>query len=290
MKLFVLGGSGLIGNALIKKASFSHEVLATYNNRNSIIPNVSMIKFCFPKDFENLKKTFVAEQPDIVINLIGVSDLDYCENNKEKAYKLNVVFTEKISKICNKINSKFVQISSDYVFDGKIGNYKENDKTNPINYYGYTKQMSEMKTLEYSNNIVIRTSLVYDLKLKTNFLKFVFEKLSNEEEIVVFDDISTTPMLIDELIEPILRIATSNKSGIFHISGDRCISRFEFAKIIAKKLGLREELIIPDSMKSIKKKISRPKNSCLNNNKIKETFGMTFLTLEENLDKLTRKR
>ena len=234
MKLFVLGGSGLIGNELVKRASLSHKVTATYNNRNLILPNVSTIKFCFPDDFENLKNLLIKEKPDVVINLIAHTNLDFCELNKKNAYELNVILTEKISNICNKIDSKFIHISSDYVFDGKNGNYKEDDETNPVNYYGYTKKMSEIMALKNSNTIVLRTSLIYDLKLESNFIKFVFEKLSGGEKIMVFDDILTTPTLLDELIESTLKIAANNNYGIFHISGETCISRFEFAKSIAK--------------------------------------------------------
>ncbi len=288
MKLFILGGSGLLGHELTKRASLLHEVFATHNNNNLKISNISAIKFCFPNDLENLEKILVLERPNVVINLIGKSNLDYCEQNKDIVFKLNVILTEKISNICKKINSKMIHISTDLVFDGKDGNYKENDKTNPINYYGYTKQMSEKKVLCNSINVVIRTSLVYDLELKASFPKFVFEKLSNTEKINAFDDVFTTPILVDELSECILKIITSDKSGVFHIAGDDCISRFEFAKIIAKKLGFYEKLIIPSSAKSIEQKISRPQNSCLNNNKIKDTLGMKFTSIEENLDKLNK--
>ena len=177
-------------------------------------------------------------------------------------------------------------MSTDYVFDGKQGDYNENDNTHPVNFYGYTKQLSEEITLKYSKNIVIRTSSVYDLKLQTNFIQFVFEKLKKNEKVFAFNDVLTTPILIDELTDSLLRIITSNESGIFHISGDECITRFEFAKIIAQKLKLHEELIVPISVKSIEQKISRPQNSCLNNKKIKEIFNIKFSKLEDNIGRL----
>ncbi len=286
MKLFVLGGSGFIGNELVQKASPSNEVLATYNNHNLIKQNFLPVKFSFPENFEILKKIIIKEQPDVIINLIANTNLDYCENNKKNVYELNVIFTEKICKLCNEINSKLIHISSDYVFDGKNGNYNENDQTNPVNYYGYTKQLSEEITLKYSKNVVIRTSSVYDLKLKTNFLKFVFEKLNKNEKVFAFNDVFSTPILIDDLVDCILKIVTYDESGIFHISGDECVSRFEFAKIIAQKLGFPEELIVPISMKSVEQNISRPQNSCLNNKKIKEIYDVQFSTLEENIGRL----
>ena len=288
MKLFVLGGSGLIGKELIKKASVRHKIFATYNNRDFTMSNITTLKFLFPNDLEKLEFFLIKESPDVVINLIGISELNYCENNKKKIYELNTEFTEKISNICNKINSKFIHISTDYVFDGKDGNYKEEDITNPVNYYGYTKQISEIKALNYSNSVVIRTSFIYDSKLETNFLKFIFKKLDKGEEVIIFDDVFATPIFLDELIEGILKIIDSNEIGIFHIVGNECVSRFNFAKIIARKLELNEKLIIPKSVKIIEKKILRPQNSCLNNNKIKEILGVKFSKLEENLEKIKK--
>ena len=288
MKLFVLGGSGLIGKELIKKASVRHKIFATYNNRDFTMSNITTLKFLFPNDLEKLEFFLIKESPDVVINLIGISELNYCENNKKKIYELNTEFTEKISNICNKINSKFIHISTDYVFDGKDGNYKEEDITNPVNYYGYTKQISEIKALNYSNSVVIRTSFIYDSKLETNFLKFIFKKLDKGEEVIIFDDVFATPIFLDELIEGILKIIDSNEIGIFHIVGNECVSRFNFAKIIARKLELNEKLIIPKSVKIIEKKILRPQNSCLNNNKIKQILGVKFSKLEENLEKIKK--
>ena len=286
MKLFILGGSSFIGNEFVKKASFSNEVFITYHRHSLIKENFSSIQFSFPENFEILKKTIISEKPDVIINFIANTNLDYCENFKENVYELNVIFTEKICKLCTEINSKLIHISSDYVFDGKNGDYHENDQTNPVNYYGYTKQLSEEIVLSYSKNVVIRTSSVYDLKLKMNFLKFVLEKLNKNEKVFAFDDVFTTPVLIDELIESILKVAASEKSGIFHISGDECISRFEFAQIIAKKLGFSDELIIPTHVQDVESKILRPLNSCLSNKKIKELFNMKFSKLDENLEKI----
>lgn len=289
MKLLVLGGSGLIGKELVRQAARSYEVTSTYNNRNLKLPNVSTIKFCFPDDFENIKKFIIEEKPDVVINLIAHTNLDYCELNKKNAYELNVILTEKISNICNEINSRFIHISSDYVFDGKDGNYKESDETNPINYYGYTKKMSEIIALKNSNTVILRTSLVYDSKLESNFLKFIFEKLSRQEKIMGYSDILTTPILLDELIESILAIIPSNNCGIFHISGETCISRFEFAKMVAKIFGFNENFIIPVSFNSVEHKVPRPYNSCLKNDKIKEIFGIKFSTLQNGITTIYKK-
>lgn len=287
MKFFVLGGSSLIGIEFIKKSkNEGHQVFSTYNKSNLISNNQSTIKFCYPDDFKKIKEIIFTEKPDVIINFIGITNLEYCENNKEEVYKLNVDFPKKISEISDEINSKFVHISSDSVFSGKKGNYKEEDKTDPINYYGYTKSISEKEVLRYQNNIIIRTAAVYDLKFKSNFLDFLFQKLLKNEKIQVYNDIKSTPILIDDLVRILLEIIEQNKSGIYHIVGNECFSKFEFAKEIAKKMGFSEKLLISVSQKMKKQKIVRPENSCLNNDKIKETIKTKFSSLSENIEKI----
>ena len=107
-----------------------------------------------------IKKKILMKKPDVIINFIGYTNLDFCENNKDEAYKLNVELPKKFLEVSSEINSKFIQFSTDYVFDGKTGNYKENDEKNPTNYYGYTKHISEIETLQNliaSNSVTSNT-------------------------------------------------------------------------------------------------------------------------------------
>ena len=89
MKLFILGGSSFIGNEFVKKASFSNEVFITYHRHSLIKENFSSIQFSFPENFELLKKTIISEKPDVIINFIANTNLDYCENFKENVYEFN---------------------------------------------------------------------------------------------------------------------------------------------------------------------------------------------------------
>ena len=285
MKILVLGGSSSIGSEFIKNVPRKHEVFSTYNKSNLVL-ETTQIKFCYPNDFMEIKKKILMKKPDVIINFIGYTNLDFCENNKDEAYKLNVELPKKFLEISSEINSKFIQFSTDYVFDGKTGNYKENDEKNPTNYYGYTKHISEIETLQNSNNIVIRTSSVYDLKYRTNFLKFVFQKLMDDKKCDAFTDVYSTPILVDDLVRITIDIIEKNERGIFHISGNECISRFEFAKKIAKIIGFNEKLVFPISQKMAKQKIFRPKDSCLNNDKIKDVIKAKFSSIDENMEKI----
>ena len=285
LKILVLGCSGLIGRAILEKSSKFFDVIGTYNKNTIEISGIKLISIKLPQHIDQLCSLIRSEKPDIVIDTIANSNPEFCELNKEQTYKLHVESFNEICSVCSKTNSKLIFISSDYVFDGKKGNYSENDETSPLNYYGVTKVLAEKNVLKYSKNVIIRTSLVYGWNPKAKFLNFVLDNLREEKTISVYDNIFS-PTLLDELTEAIIKIISSNVSGIFHVVGSSCVSKFYFAKLIAKKFKMNEELIKSLSIHDSNLKIQIPKNTCLDNTKIKNTFGITFSTIEEGLAKV----
>ena len=157
MKILVLGGSGLIGNFFIHN-SINHEIITTFNKTKINASNAISKKINLPEDWAKLQDLILEEKPDVVLNSMAFSNIDFCEINKEEVYALHVKITEKITALCSKINSKIVFLSTDYVFDGKKGNYTENDETNPINYYGHSKDLAE-KILRICN---YEPEIIYD--------------------------------------------------------------------------------------------------------------------------------
>ncbi|HEY2727141.1 MAG TPA: sugar nucleotide-binding protein, partial [Parafilimonas sp.] len=114
-------------------------------------------------DEQSITKTFEQYSPSFFINCAAYTAVDKAETEKEKAYQINAEAVGNIAKQCNQFNTKLIHVSTDYVFDGK-GNkpYKEEDITNPVNYYGYTKLRGEELALQNNaDTIIIRTSWVY---------------------------------------------------------------------------------------------------------------------------------
>ena len=118
MKILVLGGSGLIGNFFIHN-SINHEIITTFNKTKINASNAISKKINLPEDWAKLQDLILEEKPDVVLNSMAFSNIDFCEINKEEVYALHVKITEKITALCSKINSKIVFLSTDYVFDGK---------------------------------------------------------------------------------------------------------------------------------------------------------------------------
>ena len=289
MKILVLGGSGLVGNFFIRN-SINHEIITTFNKTKINTSNIISKKINLPEDWTKLQNLILEKKPDIVLNSMAFSNSDFCETNKEKVYALHVKVSEKITALCSKINSKIVFLSTDYVFDGKKGNYTENDETNPINYYGHSKDLAEKITLKNENNLVLRTAMVYGLSSKVRFLRYVIENLRKNQEINTYNDIFNSATLLDDLTNGISKAIEFDANGIYHMVGSSCVSRFDFAKTVAKVFNFNENLVKPVSIVSSKLKAQRPVKPCLNNSKAVKTFNVKFSSINEGIKRVYERR
>lgn len=289
MKLLVLGGSGLIGKSLLKLNNEKFNIIATYNKNQINMSKISSVKCSLPTDFNKLENTIIAEKPNVIVNTMGYSNIDFCEINKEDSHQLHVKITEKIAKLATTYNIKTIFLSSDYVFDGKKGNYNESDLPNPINHYGKTKLEAEKIILKQPQNVVLRTSVIYDWDFRVRFFKYVIDNLKNQKEIETTYDVFNSVTLVDSLIQSIFLAIKKDVSGLFHVVDSTCVNRFEFAKSIAEIFNLDRRLIKKISIEDIDVIAKRPKNACLNNSKAKKDLGIKFKTLEEGIKQVLDK-
>jgi len=209
-----------------------------------------------------------------------------------------LVNSKAVNNICDsaeKHGAKLVHISTDYVFDGKKTNpYTEKDIPNPISYYGKSKLQGE-KSFQNSSHIILRPSVVYGwtpLELAgtvsssgkpMNFALWLLTKLNKKESLKIVNDQFATATLADTLAESALKMAEADGSGLFHVSGLSCESRFEFSQKLAKEFGYDENLIQPTDSSQFEQKAKRPSYSCLDSTKAKKEFDLNLLTTEDAL-------
>lgn len=221
-------------------------------------------------------------KPNIIINLSALTNVDRCEVDKDLAYKINAMSVKFITRAAMVNNSYLVHISTDYVFDGEKGMYKEDDFPNPINYYGLTKLIGETFALSYDLSLVVRTSGVFGGKF--NFPKFVMDNLKKGNTVKVIKDSFYSPISAKFLAKAILDILPIRITGIIHIAGER-ISREDLAKRIGSRLG-KEGLIDIVNENEMKWKAKRPRDSSLDISKAKKLISFNFYDIDKNLDTL----
>ena len=231
-------------------------------------------------------KTIIAENdPDIIVHLAAMTNVDGCELNPDQAYEVNVRGTV---NLLNHFNGKFVLLSTDYVFDGE--NYKpysEDDVTNPNGVYGSTKLDGEnaMKKINPKNSIIIRTSWVYS-SYGANFVKTMLRLGKERDSLGVIYDQVGTPTYARDLAKTILDIIPNIRNKIvtiYNYSNEGVLSWYDFSKEIMKMAKIECE-INPIETKDYPTPSKRPHYSLLNKSKIKEEFNLTIPFWKDSLD------
>ena len=263
LKFLVTGSAGLIGHQVVKDLSETHEVFSCYNK--------SKPEFGIPTKMDLLNHEMISnvlseKNPDIVIHLGAMTAVDLCDTQQDNALKINSQATEILAKECSKINSFMVYVSTDYVFNGNSGLYKENDVTNPLGFYGKSKLLGEKSIQNFSSNwCIARTSTPFGLHpTKKSFPIWVIENLQKQKQIDVLTDQFTSPTYVPSLSRMLIEISERHLTGIIHVAGASKISRYEMASLVSDKLGLDGKLLREISINDIKWEAQRPKDSSLN--------------------------
>lgn len=289
VKVLVIGGSSLLGGKLINSLiGRNFEVYGTY--RETPLPNSECTSFFL--DIRNAARTINLMKelsPDIVIHTAAQTSVDECEVNKTRAAEVNVQGTRNIAMACDNAGSKLVYVSTDYVFDGTRGMYKEEDETIPVNYYGETKLAGEREVKEIcSDYIIARTSVLYGWGQKQNFASWVIRELSSGRKISIVSDQYNSPTLADDLAGIIVLLLEKDKRGIFHTAGSERISRLEFARKIIKTFALNKDLIKVVNSDEMTWAAKRPKDSSLDVSKVSKIKKPS--DIDESLGKMKRQQ
>lgn len=267
MKILVTGSSGLIGSQLTKDLSKTETVFSVYNTS---IPTYGIPVNLDLTQPEQISKVLDEIHPDVILHLAALTDVDKCQENYELSYEINTKPSQIISKFAEKNNIFLIYVSTDYVFDGKYGLRKESDLPNPQTIYGKTKLEGE-HIIENSKNpwCIVRTSTPFGVHdKKKSFLVWVTESLLAGEEIQIVDDQFTSPVYIPHFSEMLQEIISKKITGLFHLSGNTRISRYDLAVLLAQKLGLNTKLIIPTKIEYMNWNSPRPADCSLDSTKI----------------------
>ena len=224
--------------------------------------------------------------PDIIINAGAYTNVDGCETERELSWKVNVDAVKHLIIASRKNSAKIIHISTDYIFDGKTGNYDEHSQPNPKSFYGRGKLASENALIasgvEYA---IIRTMIIYGngTNVKPNFALWLVDRLSEEKQVTIVDDQFGQPTIVDDLGLALLRIVERNKIGIYNVSGSEYLNRYEFAVKLADIFEFDKKLIIPIKTTELNQAAERPMNSSFILLKTETELGIKPLNVTEGL-------
>ncbi|MBO7719458.1 MAG: dTDP-4-dehydrorhamnose reductase [Methanosphaera sp.] len=279
MKFFITGGSGLLGSRIATVADDKHELVLSHNSN----PTDNTVK-CDITNEEEVKKIIREVNPNVIIHCAAMTNVDLCEDEVDKAYKVNGDATGYLAKASDDVNAKMIYVSTDFVFDGQKGNYSESDEVNPLGVYAKSKYDGEVQLQRYTSNWAIaRVSVLYGWHERLNFTTWVIDELRKKHEINIVTDQINSPTLADNAAEAMFEIARQDKNGIYHTAGNDLISRYDFTRQIADVFDLDENLINPITSDKFVQKAPRPRDSSLNVDKIEKELNFKMETCEESL-------
>jgi len=266
-RILVIGSNGMLGQRITEfyNRSDKVELMCVSAEENSFIPEIQYKQLdILQKD--QVKQVILNFFPDVIINTAAFTNVDKSETERETAWKINVGGVENIALYSWTIDAHLIHFSTDYVFDGKNGPYTEDDKPNPIGYYGRTKLASENSIrVSGTRYTIVRSNVLYGPSKygRPDFVKWVVNSLQNGEKIRIVTDQIGNPTYIDDLVDAVNKIVEFKKEGIFNIGGREMISRFDFTLRIAKYFSLNEKLIVPILTKELNQPAARPLKSGL---------------------------
>jgi dTDP-4-dehydrorhamnose reductase len=288
MRFLITGGSGLLGSKVAEKAILDgYEVYSGFNQHKTRAGIPVKLDICNQKV---MRKVFNEIKPKIVVHSAAITNVDKCEEDKELAWKVNVEATKRITELSREHGAFLVYVSTDYVFSGKEGMYKETDKTAPINHYGTTKLEGEKTVAALTTEwCIARPSVIYGsvpAAGKINFVLWVLDKLRKGEQIKIITDQFISPTFNTNLAEMLIEVARRRLTGTYHLSGATPINRYDFACLIAETFELDKNLIKPAKSEEMNWNAERPKNTSLNVEKASRTLSKKPLELKGALNRL----
>ena len=273
--ILITGSNGMLGSHLSKINLYNYNIITLPKNdikKSLDVTNSNDVKECL----DNFK-------PDFIINCAAYTNVNQCEINKKLAHAVNVEGLLNLIKFSN-FNTKIIHISSDYVFDGIKGDYRETDITRPLNYYGKTKLESENFLIGSNRKFIIfRPNVIFDLK-GFNFFTFVFNSLRNNQKINIVTDQISNPTFAPHFSKVIIDSILLDIEGVFHFGSFDVVSRYDFAVKIAETFKFKSDLIKPITSRLLNQTAERPLNTSLNCNKIVNNFDIEIMPLSYYLE------
>ncbi len=262
-RILVTGAAGVLGSRLVPILAEEYHTVAVFHNEKPEVDSSSGIKLrqCNLTDSDATARLMDETDPDIIVNCAAMTDVDGCEEHPELADEINHGTVENLLAAHRGGDKHFVQISTDYVFDGLSGLCPEDHEPNPINEYGKTKLAGESAVRRWdANSLIVRTSALYDCHLdqRANLFASTYSRLRNGGTVKAASDLWCNPIWAVNLAHALREAIDRRLTGVLNIAGPEYVTRFAFSQMIAERFGFATDLVQPISLSDLDRKATRP--------------------------------
>lgn len=279
-KILVLGASGLLGSHVFK--TFSKRVETVGTHVSSTEHSKENLYYLNVSNYEELDSFILDLAPTLVVNCLGLTDVEVCELRPEASWKLNAAVPSRVAKLAKSRNIKFIQISTDHFYSDIKKPRSEDDVVTPINQYGFSKFHAEKSILSNnSNSLVLRTNFFGHSSIgKRSILDFALAAFLRGQVISGFDDVVFSPVGIHEISRFLTSETAERATGVLNFASTRPLSKYDFLVEVAKAKGYSESLVLRSEIGSSNLKVRRPSYLALNPGRLKHEFNHFMPTIE----------
>lgn len=265
-RVLITGANGLLGQALVRVLGRhpDYDVLATGLQEQPRFRGGSCGYMALDVNrHDDVKRVFQDFSPDVVVNCAAMTEVDRCETDRQACWRLNVDAVDLLARQCLSSGSRLVQVSTDFVFDGTAGPYREPDRPLPVNFYGKSKLAAEnaARGAGIDHWAIVRTALVFgtgERLSRSNIVLWIVDELSRGRSLRMVTDQLRTPTWAPDLARGIERIVRFGKTGIYHVSGREMLSVHELALEVAKAFDFDPSLVTATDGTAFSQPAERP--------------------------------
>ncbi|TCJ19149.1 SDR family oxidoreductase [Flaviaesturariibacter flavus] len=285
--ILITGANGFVGSYLERRGSARNEIIATGSGAARIAFGPDTVyESTDITDPSAVKDLLARHQPAVIVHAAAISQPDLCEKDPALADRVNIDGTRNLLEAVAGSDAHFIFLSTDFVFDGKRGLYREEDPVGPVNYYGETKLAAERLVRQYPGLwSIARTVLVYGdpCGARGNLLTMVAGALREGRALRIFNDQLRTPTFVEDLADGILAIIDRRAGGTWHLSGEDVRTPYEMAMETAQLLELDASLITPITGRDMKELARRPQKTGFDISKAKKELAYAPTSFAEGL-------
>jgi dTDP-4-dehydrorhamnose reductase len=283
--ILVTGASGLLGaNLLLHARDIGREVVGFCHSHVLSVPNVQVFAADLT-DFTEVRGIVTELRPTAIIHCAAATDVDWCEDHQVETDRINVQASAHLATLAAGLNAKFVYISTDSVFDGSREKYSETDEPRPLNVYAKSKLRGEQEVMRRNPAALVARVNFYgwNAQPKQSLAEWILALVSSGRQVRGFTDVIFSPLLVNDLADALLRMVDLELSGTYHVTGSQAISKFEFARSLARIFDADEALIVPARVADARLRAQRPHNTSLSTQKIQLALRMQMPGVEAGL-------
>jgi dTDP-4-dehydrorhamnose reductase len=274
MRLLITGASGQLGGYLLRQLSRTGDrPFAWSGSRRGTIFEANLEPVDLTRRDE-VADAFRRARPDVIIHAAALSRVADCYQQPERARQVNAAGTTPLAELAAEADCRLVFVSTDLVFDGERGAYREEDEPAPLSIYGQTKRAAEQAVLATPRSLVVRVSLLFGPSVvdRPSFFDQQVTALRQRQPIRLFEDEWRTPISLVTAAQALIELASADCTGILHVGGPERLTRLEMGRRLAARLGADDSVLVPTRREHNPAPEPRPRDTSLDSSRWRGLF------------------